>query len=567
MNSDRKPVTPEHTVTTVYRYHAVTKHRPQRYAPGPGGLDWANQPDPFRRYADADLAPLPLMSGTGLCSYEALYRPPASDPRPLDLESLGLLFELGLGLSAWKEYQGSRWPLRNNPSSGNLHPTEGYLVIADRRPGAPEPGVYHYAPCEHALERRCRFPDGGHDSLRAWLGKGRALVGLSSVHWREAWKYGERAYRYCQHDAGHAIASLRFAARVLGWTLAVLTDPADTDVAALLGLDRDGDFDDAEREHPDCLLVLDALGPRATAPRFDASLAKPMAGAEWRGRANRLSREHVPWPALESVATAAVKTRSKNASYDRAAASSSGTSTDAQPASVPAADAAAIIRQRRSAVAMDAQTAIPRAAFCAMLARTMPDPELPPWDAFPFPPAVFLCLFVQRVTDMEPGLYLLARDPERLPAFRAVCSADYLRWQPVPGVRLPLYALMPGADLRDAAAAISCGQAIAADGAFSLGMIAEFDRAIGGDGPWAYRRLFWETGMIGQVLYLEAEAHGVRATGIGCFFDDLMHRLLGLGPISTEWQCLYHFTVGGPLEDSRLRTHPPYRHLARFARF
>ena len=34
--------------------------------------------------------------------------------------------------------------------------------------------------------------------------------------------------------------------------------------------------------------------------------------------------------------------------------------------------------------------------------------------------------------------------------------------------------------------------------------------------------------MIGQVLYLEAEAAGIRATGIGCFFDDEMHALLGL---------------------------------------
>src|SRR5437660_12483691 len=32
------------------------------------------------------------------------------------------------------------------------------------------------------------------------------LVGLSSIHWREAWKYGERAFRYCQHDVGHALA-------------------------------------------------------------------------------------------------------------------------------------------------------------------------------------------------------------------------------------------------------------------------------------------------------------------------------------------------------------------------
>jgi hypothetical protein len=33
--------------------------------------------------------------------------------------------------------------------------------------------------------------------------------------------------------------------------------------------------------------------------------------------------------------------------------------------------------------------------------------------------------------------------------------------------------------------------------------------------------------MIGQVLYLEAEAHGLRGTGIGCFFDDAVHDLLG----------------------------------------
>jgi len=71
-----------------------------------------------------------------------------------------------------------------------------------------------------------------------------------------------------------------------------------------------------------------------------------------------------------------------------------------------------------------------------------------------------------------------------------------------------------------------------------------------------YRRLFWEAGMIGQVLYLEAEALGLRATGIGCFFDDPMHRMLGLS--DAAYQSLYHFTMGGPLEDSRLTTLPPY---------
>src|SRR3989338_3532668 len=61
---------------------------------------------------------------------------------------------------------------------------------------------------------------------------------------------------------------------------------------------------------------------------------------------------------------------------------------------------------------------------------------------------------------------------------------------------------------------------------------------------------FWETGMIGQVLYLEAEAHGVRGTGIGCFLDDPVHEILGLK--DHTFQSLYHFTIGGPVEDARL---------------
>jgi hypothetical protein len=87
-------------------------------------------------------------------------------------------------------------------------------------------------------------------------------------------------------------------------------------------------------------------------------------------------------------------------------------------------------------------------------------------------------------------------------------------------------------------------------------MIAEFKGALQRFGPWFYRRLFWECGMIGQVLYLEAEVAGVRGTGIGCFFDDAVHTALGLG--KEAFQSLYHFTVGHPVEDGRLMTLPAY---------
>ena len=71
--------------------------------------------------------------------------------------------------------------------------------------------------------------------------------------------------------------------------------------------------------------------------------------------------------------------------------------------------------------------------------------------------------------------------------------------------------------------------------------------------------MFWEAGLLGQVLYLEAEAAGVRATGIGCFFDDPVHEIVAINGLSL--QSLYHFTIGGPVEDRRLMMLPPYGHL------
>jgi hypothetical protein len=63
-------------------------------------------------------------------------------------------------------------------------------------------------------------------------------------------------------------------------------------------------------------------------------------------------------------------------------------------------------------------------------------------------------------------------------------------------------------------------QEIASHGCFSLGMIARFEPVLHEKGEWMYPRLFWETGILGQVLYLEAHAIGISATGIGCYFDD-----------------------------------------------
>jgi SagB-type dehydrogenase family enzyme len=381
-------------ISNVFLYHQQTKHHQDRYARSLGYLDWATQPDPFRTFQGAKRIELPLAADGLIVSYADLYTPAAVPARPLDLESVSILFELALGLAAWKEFRGNRWALRCNPSSGNLHPTEGYAIL----PPLPdfEAGAYHYVSRDHALEQRCFLEEEAGAEFARALPEGSFLVGLSSIHWREAWKYGERAYRYCQHDVGHAIATVRYAAAALGWSALLLDAIADDDVATLLGLDRATDFTGVppeEREHPDAVILV-SRSPVSAPPR-GLPVARVRLG-HWAGQANKLS------------------------------------------------------------------------------------------------------------------------------------------------------------------SSLSCHQEIAADGAFSLGMIADFAQTIRRQGAWWYRRLFWEAGVLGQVLYLEAEAAGVRSTGIGCYFDDTFHELLGLR--GDEFQDLYHFTVGGPIEDRRLLTFPPYVH-------
>ncbi|HXV69007.1 MAG TPA: SagB/ThcOx family dehydrogenase [Nitrospira sp.] len=581
-------------VDQVIRYHVQTKHHYNRYARSLGFLDWVNQPDPFRRFEGAELIPLPLLTPEEdpvSPPYDAIYRSGAVPCQPVSVRALSRFFEFALALSAWKKAGQSEWALRSNPSSGNLHPTEGYVVVPQLDALDLTPGLYHYAPKEHGLELRAGFPADQLARLLSPFPSDAFLFGLTSVHWREAWKYGERAFRYCHHDVGHAIGTARIAAATLGWDLALLDGTDQNIVACLLGTSRREDFGEAEPEHPDCLAVVwpgHAVNGHSSnvtrsegdsLPLFlDAAMVKELAGGNWHGKANRLSGEHgVHWDIIDQAAEASWKGTTER----RSVALPIFVANDASPFSKLTAlstiegretndagpSAGRIIRQRRSAVAFDGRTSISAETFFRMLLRVMPHADRPqserpmPWDGWPYDPAIHLMLFVHRVDGLTPGLYLLLRDTGKLAFIRRALNPEFV-WTPAPGCpdTLPLYWLLEG-DAKPLAVQISCRQDIAGDSAFSLGMLAEFEGGLRERGAWWYPRLFWESGLLGQVLYLEAEAAGVRATGIGCFFDDPVHEIVGIKNLAM--QSLYHFTIGGPLEDRRLMTLPPYGNVSR----
>ena len=525
-------------MTAVPGYHETTKHSFHRFARSLGYLDWAAQPDPFRRYAGAPLIELPRTALQPDVPYRALFDRSAPSV-PITEASVGEFLRCSMGLSAWKQHEKSRWALRVNPSSGNLHPTESYIVWNDR--------VCHYAPREHVLEVRAV---GGGSLARSRESTQSLVVGLTSILWREAWKYGERAFRYCQHDIGHAIGSLRFAAALLGWRLTLRDDCSHEQIAAILGVDREADYGDAEREEPECLLLVSA----GTAGTFDVERhVEDCRRATWSGKANVLSRTHVQWPAIDDVA-AATRNESPGAGTELIQA---GVEEEADSRSAPR--ARQIILQRRSALGFDASSSLPLHQFRSMLRRLRPGAS--PWDAIGWPPQVHLVLFVHRVEGLHPGLYMYLRDPQAQHELRAALRPEFL-WEPVhsnasnaSNASNDLFLLLP-TDVRFAANRLSCDQDIAADGFFSLAMLARFTASLRDFGDPFYRRLFWECGLIGQVLYLEAEAARARATGIGCFYDDPVHEVLGLSGMG--WQSLYHFSMGVPLDDGRLTSEPGY---------
>jgi SagB-type dehydrogenase family enzyme len=534
---------------TIRDYHERTQHHLHGYARALGYLDWATQPDPFRRYVGAERVALQLLPPDGRPRYRDLVAGTA--PRAaIDAAAVGRLFQDCLALSAWKEHRGTRWSLRVNPSSGNLHPTEAYLLAADVPGLVDAPTLYHYVADTHALERRVDVPRGLWHRIAAMLPDRALLVGLASIPWRESWKYGERAYRYCMQDLGHALGALGFAAAALGWRTALLPLPDDA-LATLLGID---DQRGPEAEHPDALLCVhpdpapDAGWARTFALADDVCAA--LRALPRHGAPAALSRDHHPWPAIDAAIEATRLCGAVPAAFrDRRDGAAPGA------APVPDADARMLFHRRRSAVAMDGRTGTDAATFFASLRRagdtTAPALALLPWRS-----RVHLLLFVHRVEGLEPGLYLLVRGGQDPGWLRARMRREFLWQRPSAApADLPLFLLLP-IDCRQAAQTVCCHQQIAADSAFAAAMLAEFAPALADFGPWGWRLLHWEAGAIGQLLYLEAEAAGLRATGIGCFFDSATHDLLGID--SEDLRTIYHFATGGAVDDARLRTEPPY---------
>ncbi len=450
-------------------YHEATKHTPERLRASRHFLDWANMPAPFRHYEGAPVEDLPAA--------------PRLMPGLKGAEAVSALFYYSCSISATKQApSGYRYALRVNPSSGNLHPTEFHFVA--RGLAGWEDGLYHYSPARHAAERRAR------GAVADIPSEAPLTLILTSIFWREAWKYRERAYRYVNLDLGHAMLAVQYAAGALGWPSRVRGLFDGRRLASALRPAGD--------EQP--MLLLE-LWPEAGTGTAENVLWTP-------GEANRLSEEVIDYPLIERMHEATLSCGA-----------------EAEP---PAprmvqwrhGDYGALARRRRSALDfLPEGRVLPRESFEAMCA-LLEEPLAADWGG----PFVSAFLFVHRVEGIAPGLYRMERGQ-----LRRVREGDQ----------------------RVVAAALSLGQDLAGNACFTASFVADLGRAAARFGDRAYRSVHHEAGALGQRLYLAAEASGFRGTGIGAFYDDHVHAWLGLDPRGAE-QVVYHFAVGDPAPDPRL---------------
>lgn len=211
----------------------------------PGGLPSVVAAPPFKEYVNAPLVPLPapgkLRTSLGVAIKARLSCRQFQD-RPMPLRTLSTLLHASYGVQGQVLLGEHELLTRPVPSGGGLYPLEIYLLV--RRVRGLQPGVYHYAALDHALEQLNPESLPGSRLTELFLGQtytadAALIVVLTAVLARSMGKYADRGYRLILLEAGHVTQNLNLASTALGWGSVNQGGFFDAELAAVLSLDTE----------------------------------------------------------------------------------------------------------------------------------------------------------------------------------------------------------------------------------------------------------------------------------------------------------------------------------------
>ncbi|QRK04747.1 SagB/ThcOx family dehydrogenase [Archangium violaceum] len=480
----------------IERFHEFSSHSRVGVFARAAGIEWGAPPPAFKQYEGKPAVTLPRPRAGGRPTREAVASTaPAETPSTgMDLAALSDVLFYSAGITRDE----GAFKLRASPSSGALFPAELY-VLAREVQGLP-PGVYHYDPERHLLtrlsDRRVRAPDVGVLETGAF-DAAPATLAVTAVFRRSGHKYRDRAYRYVAADTGHLLENLRIAASEAGLVARFIPRFDESRVASVTG--TDGLEEGA--------MALVSLGERDSGPAASALLLPPDGGASARYEA-----APPPEGADKDLGPTALAHRATSLRL----VEDTSPSPDASPgialpspvgSGMPVRDAMAARRSRRK-FSEEPVSLVELGSVLGNALRASPI----------FSQSTRVYVVANRVSGLEPGAYRYDPAAHALTKTRA------------------------GALAQEAGSAALSQDVI---GGAPVVLVTTFDRQLlQEEGPRGYRHAFFEAGMIGERVYLEAEARGLGACSVGAFYDDEAARLLGVPP-AREW--VAHFQALGRL--------------------
>ncbi|HEY9626480.1 MAG TPA: SagB/ThcOx family dehydrogenase [Coleofasciculaceae cyanobacterium] len=520
-------------VSIAQHYHKRTKYHPATLKDTE--LDWSKQPVPFKEYkigAAFDLKPYltekPEQVGKPLDSAE-INR--LDDKQSWQRLSRLLFHSYGLTVKMMTRMSGEMIYLRASPSAGGLYPAELYLISR----GTPllAAGLYSYQAQSHAL---VRFWDSEVWSTLQdacfWhptLDQTQMAIVVTSVFYRSAWRYQDRAYRRILLDTGHLLANIELASAISDFRPHLIGGFMDETVNQMLYLDP-------EQEGTIAILALaDRLDVRQNLPLAPTCLPS----SRQMDYPKLLDGELLPYfhkatqiPATQD-APSLKKLIEKQALQISAAAEADKynfpfclkVSTKTSAAVLwgeNLADLASTILQRRS-------TRVLSGAHLNL-------DELKALLDFTYQPQNY----VEQNLDPTPDYF----DLNLIETFIAVSGID--------GLEEGCYYYAPKAqelrqirfkNFRQELHRLCLGQNLGRDAAAVLFHTADLGRATVQYGDRVYRYLHMDAGHLGQRLNLAAIRLGLGVSGIAGFFDDEVNEVLGI-PIDEA--VLYITTLGRP---------------------
>lgn len=249
-------------VSFALKYHESTKHSDMSLRTSMHHLDWDNRPYPFKVYPDLDYIRLPeKFSGPQGNSLDAIAgiaeegRTKSTSNQQIDSNTLALALFFSAGVTRTMKVSSGKYYMRAAPATGALYPIEVYVVASSRIPDIDlEPGIFHFCPADFTLTRLrtgnfCReLSEAAGGNLE--IASAPVTIVLTSIAWRNAWKYQARSYRHWFWDSGVIASNLLAVMSSQGLRVALIMGFIDRKVNDLLLL----------QEHQEAAVALAPIG-------------------------------------------------------------------------------------------------------------------------------------------------------------------------------------------------------------------------------------------------------------------------------------------------------------------